>query len=82
MLGVGGRACGGAGPALTCISISGSVANHCTNWKMASLYITNEIALLTEVLADESSVSFVVDGAAYTGAGLSMSGWSSVLGSP
>ena len=49
-----------------CISTSGSVANHCTNWKMASLYMTNEMALLTEVEADESSVSLVVDGAAYT----------------
>ena len=43
----------------TCSSTSGSVANHWTDWKIASLYITNEMALLTLVDAAVSSDSLV-----------------------
>lgn len=37
------------GAAATCRSTSGSVENHCTNWKSASLYSTKEMALFTDL---------------------------------
>ena len=37
------------GAGATCRSTSGSVENHCTNWKSASLYSTKEMALFTDL---------------------------------
>ena len=50
----------------TCSSTCGSVANHWTNWKIASLYITNEMALLTLVDAAVSRDSLVESDSWYT----------------